>query len=164
MFRRDKGSQHKLRKFAFLGGGGALLAYLFDPRMGRTRRAKLQDQVGGIFRRTRREAERKAEYAKGQLEGLRHVGSSDSPPPSDQALVDKVESEVLSRWNYPKGSINVNAVDGVVELRGTCETPEQINDLERDVRGVTGVVDVRNFLHLPNTPAPNKDEALNATR
>lgn len=163
MFGRQKRSRHNVRRYAFLAGGAALLAYLFDPRMGRTRRAKLSDQVGGAFRRTKREVERKTEYTKGQLEGMRHVGSSGEPPPSDQALVAKVESEVLSRWQYPKGSINVNAVDGVVELRGTCESPDQISDLEHRVRGVTGVADVHNYLHLPHTPAPNKQEALRAS-
>lgn len=138
---------------------GATTMYLFDPQMGRTRRAKLGQQLAGVSRRKTRDLRGKAEYARGHIEGLRHVGSSDSPPENDKTLTAKVESEVLSRWNYPKGSINVNTVDGVVELRGTCETPEQINELEAEVRKVTGVVDVHNYLHLPNTPAPNKEEA-----
>ncbi|MFN2588873.1 MAG: BON domain-containing protein [Actinomycetota bacterium] len=139
---------------------GAAGMYFFDPQLGRTRRAKLQDRAGAVLRRGAREVGRRAEYARGQAEGLRHLGSSDRPPENDQVLVAKVESEVLSRWSYPKGHINVNAVDGVVELRGTCETRQQIDDLEADVRKVTGVVDVRNFLHLPGTPAPNKQDAL----
>ncbi|MGH2806025.1 MAG: BON domain-containing protein [Actinomycetota bacterium] len=134
---------------------GAALMYLFDPELGRTRRAKLSDQLGGLMRRVGRETERRTEYARGHAEGLRHMASSDSPPASDAALTAKVESEVLSRWHYPKGSINVNSVGGVVELRGVCESPEQISDLEADVRKVTGVIDVHNFLHLPGTPAPN---------
>lgn len=148
------------RKALIFGGAGAAIMYLFDPRLGKTRRARIQDQLGGIFRRTRREVERKTEYARGHVEGLRHLGSHDSSPENDQTLTAKVESEVLSRWNFPKGDINVNAIDGVVELRGICGSPDQINDLERRVRGVTGVIDVRNYLHLPNTPAPNKEEAL----
>jgi osmotically-inducible protein OsmY len=128
--------------------------------MGRPRRAKLKDQLGALARRTRREAERKTEYARGQAEGMRHVGSSDSPPPSDAALKAKVESEVLSRASYPKGSINVTTVDGIVELRGTCESSDQINELEAEVRKVTGVIDVHNYLHTPGTPAPNKADAL----
>lgn len=74
-------------------------------------------------------------------------------------LTAKIESEVLARWNYPKGRISINSVDGVVELRGVCETPDQIGELEADVRKVTGVIDVHNYLHLPNTPAPNKEDA-----
>ncbi len=138
-------------------GAGAM--YLFDPQLGRTRRAKLQQKLGGVSRRASREAGRKAEYARGQAEGLRHVGSSGSMPENDATLTAKVESEVLSRWNYPKGRINVNSVDGVVELRGVCETADQIDELEQEVRKLTGVLDVRNYLHLPNTPAPNKKDS-----
>ena len=128
--------------------------YLLDPQQGRTRRARLKDQATALVRRGAREVGRKADNARGQAEGLRHIGSSDVPPDNDQTLTAKVESEVLSRWDYPKGRINVNTVGGVVELRGTCETGEQINELEAAVRNVAGVVDVRNFLHLPGTPPP----------
>lgn len=154
------GSSHKGRKVALIGGAGALITYFFDPRLGRGRRAKLQDQIGGVFRRLARETGRKAEYARGHAEGMRHLGHRGSPPENDATLTAKVESEVLSRSNYPKGRISVNSVDGVVELRGTCDTPEQISDLEYEVRKVTGVGDVHNYLHLPNTPAPNKQEVL----
>ncbi len=149
-----------VRKVVVLGGAVWAVAYYFDPRLGRTRRAQLQSRLGGVFRRSARKAAQKADYARGQAEGLRHVATPDSPPASDEALTAKVESEVLSRWSFPKGRINVNTVDGIVELRGTCDTSDQIGDLESRVRKVTGVVDVRNFLHLPNTPAPNKQDAL----
>jgi osmotically-inducible protein OsmY len=145
-----------MKKAIVTGTVGAAAMYLFDPQQGRTRRAKLAQQLGGLGRRASREAGRKAEYARGQAEGLRHIGSTDSPPASDEALTAKVESEVLSRRNYPKGTISINTVDSVVELRGTCESPEQIDELEVEVRKVTGVVDVHNFLHLPGAPAPNK--------
>jgi osmotically-inducible protein OsmY len=152
-----------MKKLIILGGMVGLAMYLFDPRMGRTRRAKLQQRLTGLVRRGAREAERKVEYARGQAEGIRHAGSSGSAPENDPALTAKVESEVLSRWNYPKGRISVNSVDGIVELRGVCETQEQIDELEQEVRKVTGVLDVHNYLHLPNTPAPNKQDSLDAT-
>jgi osmotically-inducible protein OsmY len=134
---------------------GAAGMYLFDPHQGRSRRAKLQQQIAAMRRRASRQAERKAEYARGQAEGLRHV-ATESAPENDSVLTTKVESEVLTRRRFPKGRISVNAVDGVVELRGTCDTQDQINELEAEVRKVTGVLDVHNFLHLPGTPAPNK--------
>lgn len=153
-----------MRKTILWGALGALAMYLFDPQLGRTRRARLSDQLTGVLRRSKREASRKAEYARGHAEGFRHLGSSDQVPENDLALRDKVESEVLSRWSYPKGDINVNVVDGIVELRGSCETTDQIGELEQEVRKVTGVVDVHSYLHLPGTPAPNKWEAINASR
>ena len=146
-----------MKRAIFTGAVGAAAMYLFDPQLGRTRRAKLQQQLGGLSRRASREAARKAEYARGQAEGLRHFGTPESLPENDPALTAKIESEVLSRWNYPKGQINVNSVGGVVELRGVCDTPDQISELEQEVRKITGVVDVHNYLHLPNTPAPNKE-------
>ncbi len=153
-----------MKRMLFGAAIGAVTMYLFDPQMGRTRRAKLQDQLGGKVRRGASEVARKSEYARGHVEGLRHMATPDSPPQSDEALTAKIESEVLSRWNYPKGSINVNTVEGVVELRGTCDTPDQINQLEQEVRKITGVVDVHNYLHLPGTPAPNKQDSLDAGR
>jgi hypothetical protein len=164
MFSRNREPSHNGRKILLFGGIAALAMYLFDPRLGKTRRAKLTDQIGGLIRRGAREAERKAKYARGRLEGARHVASSERPPENDAVLTAKVKSEVLSRWKYPKGQISVNAAEGIVELRGVCETREQISDLEQEVRKVTGVIDVHNYLHLPNTDAPNKEEARNASR
>jgi osmotically-inducible protein OsmY len=152
------------RKLLLFGSAAAGLTYFFDPRLGKTRRAKLRDQVGGLLRRGVRETSRKAEYARGHLEGIRHDASEESLPENDAVLTAKVESEVLSRWKYPKGQISVNSADGIVELRGVCETQEQINELEQQVRKITGVIDVHNYLHLPNTPAPNKKAAQRAKR
>jgi hyperosmotically inducible periplasmic protein len=164
VFTRNRARRHTARKVLFWGGSVALAMYLFDPNQGRTRRAKLADQLRAVIRRGTRATSQKAEHARGQLEGARHAISSDRPPENDAVLTSKVESEVLSRWNYPKGRISVNAADGIVELRGTTDTEDQIKDLERDVRKVTGVVDVHNYLHLPNTTPPNKQEAISAGR
>jgi hypothetical protein len=161
---RNRESRHIGRKFLLFGSAVAGVSYFFDPRLGRARRAKLRDQVGAILRRGVRGTARKAGYVRGQAEGLRHIASQDSPPENDAVLTAKIESEVLSRWNYPKGQINVNSADGIVELRGVCETSEQINELEQEVRKITGVIDVHNYLHLPNTPAPNKQASQRARK
>lgn len=92
-------------------------------------------------------------YAKGYLTGLRHLRSRAQPPPNDETLKAKVESEVLSRRARDKGRINVSTTGGVVELRGTLDTTEEISEIEQQVRKVTGVIDVRNYLHTPGTPA-----------
>lgn len=55
-----------------------------------------------------------------------------------------------------KSRINVNVEEGVVVLRGEVDRPEDIERIERRVRDVEDVTQVRNFLHLKNTPAPNK--------
>jgi osmotically-inducible protein OsmY len=160
----DRSKKGNTGKIVVLGGVAALAVYLFDPKMGKTRRAKLKDQIGGYLRRGARGAARKSEYARGQLEGARAASSSDSPPENDPVLVDKVKSEVLRRSKYPTGQIAVTAADGIVELRGECESREQISELEQEVRKITGVVDVHNYLHLPGEEPPNKEEALRVTR
>jgi osmotically-inducible protein OsmY len=157
--RRSGGSG---RKVVLLSAAAAVAAYFFDPRMGRTRRAQVSSRLGGLFRTAARRTGDRAEYAAGRLEGLKHAGSKGDAPPSDVALKDKIESEVLSRGEYPKGRINVTVVDGVAELHGTCDTPDQMQELESEVRKVTGVLDVRSHLHLPKTPAPNKEDSLRA--
>jgi osmotically-inducible protein OsmY len=161
---RKRESSRRGRKFLLFGSAVAGLTYFFDPRLGRARRAKLRDQVGALLRRGARETSRRAEYARGQVEGLRHMTSEDSPPENDAVLTAKIESEILTRGNYPKGKISVNSADGIVELRGVCESPQQIDELEQEVRKVTGVVDVHNYLHLPKTPAPNKQAAQRARK
>jgi osmotically-inducible protein OsmY len=49
----------------------------------------------------------------------------------------------------------VQALAGVVELRGQIDDPAVIEDLERRARNVTGVRDVRNLLHLPGQTPQN---------
>ena len=77
-----------------------------------------------------------------------------TPPENDPTLEQKVQSEIFQGLDIPSGQININAEDGVIVLRGAVDRPDQITDIERRVRGVTGVQDVRNLLHLQGTPAP----------
>jgi osmotically-inducible protein OsmY len=65
-----------------------------------------------------------------------------------------VRSEALRGEDVPAGEINVNVQDGVVQLRGELQRPELINELVDRVRGVQGVREVENLLHLPGTEAP----------
>ena len=133
---------------------GAAGMYLFDPQQGRTRRAKLGHRIGRLNRRVAPDESLEAEYAPVQAEGFRDVTPSDAPPrPAfDAMLTTKIESEVLSRANYAMCDINVNSVDGIVALRGVCESQEQIDELEQEVRKVTGVFSVRNYLRTPTDP------------
>ena len=71
----------------------------------------------------------------------------------DNTLTAKVMSELFSDPDLPKGSIDVNSEYGVVVLRGEVRTPELIKEIEKRVRRIAGVRDVRNLLHLPKTPA-----------
>jgi osmotically-inducible protein OsmY len=72
----------------------------------------------------------------------------------DTTLAHKVETEIFRDDSVPKGQININAQDGVVQLRGEVPSEDMVNDLVEKTRSVQGVRDVENLLHLPGTPAP----------
>jgi osmotically-inducible protein OsmY len=72
----------------------------------------------------------------------------------DTTLTHKVESEIFRDDSVPKGQINVNAQEGVVQLRGEVPSEEMVSDLVEKTRSVEGVRDVENLLHLPGSPAP----------
>lgn len=147
----------------WLSAAGAL-AYFLDPRNGRERRARAKDQAGAKLRRTGRDVEKKASYIQGKVEGaVSTVTSSSEPPADDKSLADRIKSEVLGGDRFEGHQVVVDAVDGVVALRGEVQQTEHIDELEKEVRKVPGVNDVENLLHLPGTPAPNKESSLGAS-
>ena len=149
----------KTTRFLLLGGAVGALVYFFDPRSGRGRRSQARDQLMARVRRTTEQAQKKASYVEGKLEGVTQTGG-DEPPADDKALADKIKSEILGGEEYQGHQVLVDAANGVVALRGELSSPEQINDLEAEVRKVPGVREVENYVHLPGTPAPNKQDSL----
>jgi osmotically-inducible protein OsmY len=77
---------------------------------------------------------------------------------NDPALVRKVESEIFRDDALPKGKISVNAEYGVIYLRGEVPSREAMEELATRTRAVDGVKAVENLTHLPDEPAPTKDE------
>jgi osmotically-inducible protein OsmY len=145
---------------------GAVAAYLADPQMGRTRRAKLTDQAGARLRRGRRAAARRARNQRGQLGGIAHRATHRRahPPENDPALVDKVRSEVLGRHPELRRQISVDAANGVVTVRGELVDTVAGEALVTSIRKVAGVDDVVNLLHRPGEPPANKTDALRTVR
>jgi osmotically-inducible protein OsmY len=141
---------------------GAALTYFFDPDRGRRRRAMARDRSAGAARQSGRRLARLTRWGSAEVYGvtqkIRHRKEEPKPQPDDVTLARKVETEIFRSADVPKGKINVNAVDGVVELRGEADRPEMIRDLEEQVRNIPGVRDVRNMLHLPETSAPTSPE------
>ena len=72
----------------------------------------------------------------------------------DATLKDKVESELFQDEHEVKGSISVNAQQGVVQLRGELPSQDLIDALVARTRQIHGVKDVESLLHLPGTEAP----------
>lgn len=150
------------KKLAAAAAFGAAVTYFFDPDRGRTRRIRAKDRSLATLRRIGRRTQRLGRAAGAETSGLwqkaTHRTPAD-PEPDDATLAHKVESEIFGDPSVAKGKINVNAEDGVVVLRGEVDHPEDVKDLETRVRKIPGVADVHNLLHLPGTPAQNKEAA-----
>jgi osmotically-inducible protein OsmY len=72
----------------------------------------------------------------------------------DATLKDKVESELYRDEHEVKGAINVNAQEGIVQLRGQLPSQDLIDALVERTQKIQGVRDVENLLHTPGTEAP----------
>ena len=144
--------------FAALGAG---VMYFFDPQQGRRRRAMVRDRVPAFFRQGGRRAERAARAisaeAYGVTQKVKHLREEEKDY-DDVTLARKIETEIFRDADAPKGQVDINVVDGVVQLRGELESTELIAELEAKTRNVTGVKDVENLLHTPGTPAPSTPE------
>jgi hypothetical protein len=75
---------------------------------------------------------------------------------NDPTLARKVESEIFRAEDAPKGSVDVNAENGVIYLRGEVDTQDDIDSLGDAARKVSGVKEVTNLLHLPGAEAKTK--------
>jgi hypothetical protein len=148
-------------------GVGAATAYVFDPRLGKSRRKKARDRLAGAFRHTTKRATRTGRrlraVAIGRTRRVRHaIGRHDHTPVDDITLVQRVESRLFRDSHVPKGDLNVDAAGGTVHLRGVVQSPDQIRQIETVVAKVPGVARLESFLHVEGTPAPNKVDALSA--
>ena len=146
-----------LRKFVFGGVLGTLGALFFDPRQGRRRRKELVDRAGALFRRTGDRAERAGRGVGARVYGMsqqvQHL--KEEPKDYDDAtLARKVETGIFRDADVPKGQIDVNVQEGVVQLRGEVPNPDMLDELVEKTRSVQGVRDVESLLHLPGTKAP----------
>jgi osmotically-inducible protein OsmY len=142
---------------------GAGLAYFLDPDRGKRRRNVTRDRLQSVFRRAGGSAKQTASYVGGTAAGkMAATGprTPDNPNPDDLTLRDRVESELFRDPSVPKGELNIDVVDGIVELRGEVQTQQEIDDLIKRARNVQHVKGVESYLHLPGTPAPNKESAL----
>jgi hypothetical protein len=146
-----------MRVFALGGALGALLAYFLDPRSGKRRRHLAFDRTAAFFRSGGRHVARAgrgvAAEAYGVSQKVQHL--KEEPKDFDDAtLADKVRSQVFRDPGVPKGKLNVNVQNGVVQLRGEVPRADLIEELVARTRDVQGVRDVENLLHIPGTSAP----------
>ena len=124
-------------------------------RLDRRRRHTAVDRSASAVRHGLRTTKRRAQYTAGKARGVRHAATStlhhEQREFDDLTLARKIESEVFRDADAPKGSVNVAVVDGIVELRGQLERPEQIEALGEAVASIEGVRGVENLLHTPRS-------------
>jgi osmotically-inducible protein OsmY len=145
---------------------GAALAYLLDPDSGRGRRARLRDQTMSEVRKARERGQAKRRYmsnaARGRMSELVSPGP-DNRDPDDATLVDRIRSQVFGSPDLPDDRIALTVVDGVAELRGELDAPEEVHRLVERVAAVPGVRSVRNLLRVHGEAPPNKEDAMRAS-
>ena len=135
---------------------GAVLAYILDPVVGRSRRAALGDRLGATARQMGRWSASQGRRVAATTTALRERSRASEPgdPVDEVALVSRVKSEVFRDADIDKGAINVNAERDVVFLRGTAPSEDQVRDIGQLVEGIPGVRKVVNLLHVPGAPVP----------
>ncbi len=137
-------------------GVGLLLGFLLDPEQGKRRRNMLRDRLAGAIRRSGIRAARGARAIGAETYGVTQKVTHVRPAAreyDDVTLARKVESELFRGTGISAGQVNVNVENGVLFLRGQVQHPEDIELLEHKARGIDGVYEVENLLHLPGTPA-----------
>ncbi len=96
---------------------------------------------------------RKGQKASATVQSAAPPQSAQAPVDNDATLTRKVETELFRDDAVPKGDIAVNAVNGVVTLRGQVDDGGLRSRLEDEARKIPGVRDVQNLLHGSSEPA-----------
>jgi len=107
---------------------------------------------GAVALLARRRAQGKAS-APAQSAPAAAAPSAQTAVDNDATLTDRVKTALFRDQSVPKGDIDVNAVNGVVTLRGQVSDAELPARLEDEARKVSGVRDVQNLLHGPGEGA-----------
>jgi osmotically-inducible protein OsmY len=130
----------------------------FASRLDRRRRHMARDKASSTLHHATHRASRTARYAAGVAKGAAYEVTAPLRPRAgdmdDVTLARKVETVIFRPADAPKGKVDVNVVNGVVELRGQVDL-EVAEQLVTAARGVDGVRDVVSLLHPPGTPAPH---------
>jgi osmotically-inducible protein OsmY len=148
---RAKASGISTKAVGAAGAAGLAAGYFLDPDSGKRRRHVARDRALGLVRRGARKTSREAGYVTGTVEGKVEAAKStttpEKPAPNDQALAERVKSEIFQPAEAPKGSVNVNVENGVVYLRGEVKRPDEIKKLVKEAESVDGVRGVESLLH-----------------
>ena len=134
-----------------IGGGiGATIAYLFDPDLGRSRRARMRDQMASKARGALSALSGKAEYQAGRAKGMVHEAMTSRREPriyDAETLIQKVRSEAVGPWKVGAAEpheIHVGIDGERVTIEGRVASPadrERLREMVSNVEGVEVVED-----------------------
>lgn len=139
--------------------------YFMDPDSGRRRRHEFAARSRHGTRRVATRVGRVSRYlaTMGYRRGLHWLERLPAKPAKGRMLLDRVESELFANPSIPHGRLSLEVEDATVVLRGQLDSRAAISQVEETVQDIPGVSGVKNLLHLPGTPAPNKVAAIRAS-
>jgi osmotically-inducible protein OsmY len=146
---------------------GAAVMYFLDPNGGARRRNLTRDRAISYGRTGVKNVGTAVEMAAGQAQGV--VSETiptrrDNPNPDDPTLKDRIESELFRDPTLGRDKMNITVIeDGIVQLRGELPTEADIQSVVSRVKSIRDVTGVESYLHTPGTPAPNKEQAIEAS-
>jgi osmotically-inducible protein OsmY len=150
---KAKASNVSSKAVGVAGAAGLAAGYFLDPDSGKRRRHVARHRALGLIRRGARKTQREADYvvgtAEGKVEAAKSKTAPEKPAANDQALAERVKSEIFQPADAPKDSVNINVENGVVYLRGQVKRPADIKKLVKEAESVDGVRGVENLLHTP---------------
>jgi osmotically-inducible protein OsmY len=148
--RRRRPAQHsRPTELAALGLGSA--AGYAASRLTRRRRHVARDRAAATARHAAHDTARRTRFAAGFVKGAAHAVTSPLRPArsyDDVTLARKVETELFRPADAPKGSVDINCVNGIVEMRGRVDDPGKSEELAAAAERIEGVKGVRNLLRV----------------
>jgi len=113
-----------------------------------------QEVVADAPERPRDIADMPRERMRGYLADIR-----EDRPMDDAAIASLVRTKVLGRPGLDTGRLVVDVVQGVAFLRGDLKDPRQVDEVVDLTSAVPGVLDVKNLIHLPESPTESRPTA-----
>ena len=140
---------------------GAGLMYLLDPSRGRTRRARLRDQITGALGDGRELLDDAVHDLRSRTNGVVARSAAGAPSDPDGTIAERVRAK-LGRYVAHPGAVSVEARNGSVTLSGAILRSEA-ESLIGAVSSVRGVREVLNRLE-PHDAADEVPELRGSRR
>ena len=136
-----------------IGGGiGATIAYLFDPDQGRSRRARIRDQMAARARRGLSTLAKQAKFQGGRARGLVHDAMAARRSErrfDDETLLQKIRSEAVGPWKIDATEphdVHVEVDAEKVTIEGRVASPNDRDRLREMVSNIEGVDQIEDAL------------------